>query len=157
MSNIIPELELSIGRHHYRITRMSAFDQMTVASEFRDVLIGLSMVRSDRPADMTDKEFDKVIDLMVMSRGGVSEEMRRRIVTICLGQITRREGQGYIKILAGPGQLQFDDIELSDISKLLFATFEHNKLLDFFGESPSASGQPKTTDNGQSLETEKTG
>ncbi len=88
MSNIIPELELSIGRHHYRITRMSAFDQMTVASEFRDVLIGLSMVRSDRPADMTDKEFDKVIDLMVMSRGGVSEEMRRRIVTICLGQIT---------------------------------------------------------------------
>jgi len=155
--SITQELELKVGAHEYRITRMSAFDAMTVASEFRDILIGLSMVRIDRPKDMTDKEFDKVIQMMTMSRGGVTEETRHRIVNICLSQVTRRSGQGYMKVLTSPMTFQFDDIELPDIAKLLYASFEHNKLLDFFGESPSESGQPKTTEDGQVSEMAKTG
>ena len=155
--SIVQELELPVGAHHYRISRMPAFDQMTVASEFRDILIGLSMVRADRPKDMTDKEYERATQFMIMSRGGVTEETRHRIVTICLSQITRRSGQGYMKIMNSPGVFQFDDIELPDIAKLLYASFEHNKLLDFFGESPSDSGQPKTTEDGLPSGTEKIG
>jgi hypothetical protein len=156
--SIVQELELEVGAHHYRIARMSAFDAMTVASEFRDILIGLSMVRTERPKEMTDKEYTQAVQFITMSRGNVTEEMRRRIVTICLSQVSRRSGQGYQKVLASPGTFQFDDIELPDIAKLLYASFEHNKLLDFFGESPSDSGPPKTTESlGQVSETEKTG
>lgn len=149
MAEIIPELDLPIGDHHYRLTRMSAFDQMTVASEYRDILIGLNMLRAERPKDMTDKDYDQATMFMIMSRGGVSEVTRHRIANICFSKVTRRSGAGYVPILPAQNQFQFADIGLPEMAKLLYATFELNKLLDFFGESPSDSGQTTTEVNGQ--------
>jgi hypothetical protein len=148
MSDIILELELKIGAHSYRIERMSVFDQMNVASEMRDILVGLAMLKRDRPKDMTDNDYYRTAQFMIMSRAGLSEEARTRIVNICFNQVSRRSGVGWQKILAAPGTMQFADIGLAEATRLLYASFEHNRFLDFFSESPSDLGGQATEDSG---------
>lgn len=147
--NIVLEMEVPIGKHIYRVGRMSVFDQMNIAADFRDILIGLAMMKAERPKDMKDAEFIKTTQMITLSRGGISPEVRNRVVTTCFRHITRRQVAGWSPILASEGMMQFDDIGLPDVAKLLFAVFEHNKLLDFFSESPSSSDGQGTDGNGQ--------
>jgi hypothetical protein len=152
------EKEVPIGAHKYRINRLPAFTQMNVATEYRDILVALAMLKRDRPKNMTDQEYDDAIKLIIMSRAGMTAERRTAVVSECLAHVVRHSGQGWSPILAVPGMFQFADIGLDEISKLLHETFEHNKLLDFFSVGPSALNGPKTQgDDGQLSNEERTG
>lgn len=158
------DMELPLGTHTYNISRMSAFDQMNVASECRDILVALAMLRQNRfkpePPDktskkkgdavkpMTDADYFRTAQFMIMSRAGLSFGAREQVVNLCLACVSRKERGGWQKVLAAPGVMQFDDIEIGDLSRILYAVFEHNKFLDFFSESPSDLGGQATTENG---------
>jgi hypothetical protein len=152
------ELEIKIGKNHYRASRLSIFEQMNMAAEFREVLAGLAMLKKERPKDMDDASYSKTVEFLMTARGGISPEVRERVMHRCFGAVTRRSGVGWQPIQTVEGVLQFSDIELPESVAIMYAVFEHNKLLDFFSASPSASdGQPKEAEAGLNLKTARTG
>lgn len=151
------EHETTIGGHKYRISRVSAFDQMALASDYRDILVGLAMIRRDRPKDMSNADYEQGVQYIMTARVGMSPEIRERVMNTCFAAILRHSGVGWQPVLSGPGVLQFADIGLPEMVKLMYAFFEHNKLIDFFSESPSDSGGQTTANAGRPFPTEKTG
>lgn len=151
----VAETQVTVGGHKYSITRMSVFDQMTVAADYRDILIGLAMLKKERPKEMKDADYDQAVHFMIASRGSMTPEVRGRAMSLCLGHVTRNSGVGWTGVLAAENTMQFDDIQMPEIVALLYAVFEHHKFLDFFSASPSSSGEQK--ENGQSSRTAKTG
>lgn len=141
MSDPLLEAEVPLGAHSYHVSRMSVFDQMSVAADYRDILIGLALMKNDRPKDMSDAEFLKAAHFIMASRAGMTPELRTSVVSLCLRHVSRKSATGWSPVMATSGVLQFNDIELPDLMTLLYAVFEHNKLLDFFSVSPSSSGE----------------
>lgn len=151
------ELETKIGSNYYRISRVSVFEAMNLASEFRDVLIGLAMLKKERPADMDDDTYTKTIEFIMTARGNLPSEVRERVMHRCFNAVSRRSGVGWQPIQTEQGTMQFADIDLPESVAIMYAVFEHNKLLDFFSVSPSASGPTKENEAGQSSNEAKTG
>lgn len=139
MTNFL-ETEVTIGEHKYRANRMSVFEQMDIASDYRDILIGLAFVKKDRPKDMTDDEYKKAVQFIMTSRGSMTPEARRRVMNTCLSKVIRQSGGSWAPVLSADSTLQFDDIELPAFITLVYTVMEHNKLIDFFSESPSTTG-----------------
>jgi hypothetical protein len=150
------EREVPVGSHRYRITRLSVFEQMNVAADCRDVLTALAIMKRDRPKGLTQADYDQAVQFILTSRGGMTPEVRSRVMNTCLRQITRTSGAGWQPILAADDVVQFTDIELPELVQLLYQTFDHNKFLDFFSASPSNLGQT-TGENGPPSGEEKTG
>jgi hypothetical protein len=135
---------------------MSVFDQMNVAADCRDILIALAMLKRDRPKKMKEADYNKAVSFIIASKAGMTPEVRERVINTCLGHVKRSGGVGWTPVLASEGTMQFDDIELSQIVTLLYAVFEHNRLIDFFSESPSdLDGQSE--ESGQASRMERTG
>jgi hypothetical protein len=141
----------TIGSKTYTVSRLSAFDQMHLIADARNILTGLALLKRDRPKTMKDGEYLQTVQMITSSLGGLPPETRERIWNMCLGVVKRRDGAiGFQSVLASPGQLQFADMELSTINRLIYAVFEHNRLLDFFFEGLSdTDGQRTTENNGQ--------
>jgi tail assembly chaperone len=149
--SIVPETELMIGSNRYRVSRMSVFEQFDVAADYRDILIGLSFVKRDRPPDMNQSDYDSAVQFIMSSRASLTPEIRTRVINTCLKYVARSGGGavGWAPVLAASQTLQFDDIDMPTIIKLMYAVFEHNKLIDFFSASPSSSGEQTTEKTGQ--------
>jgi hypothetical protein len=150
------ETELSLGNHKYRITRMSVFDQMQVASDFRDILVGLALLKRQRPKKMKDDAYNEALRMIIVSPAGIHPDTRQRVTSMCLRTILRQSNVGWQAIVASEDALQFDDIDLPELTKLLYAVFEHNKLLDFFSVSPSSLDGQKMIKDGSASEMERT-
>lgn len=149
---------VQIGSKTYAVGRLSAFDQMHLIADAREILTGLALLKANRPEDMPDDAFLKTAQLITASLGGLPTTTRERIWNMCLGIVKRRETVGFQPVLAAPGTTQFADIDPSTINQLLFTVFEHNKLLDFFSESLSVSGGQKTKEShGRNSKEAKTG
>lgn len=151
------ETTLKIKSKTYAVGRLSAFDQMHLIADARTILTGLALLKRDRPKEMTDENYLRTTRIITSSLGGLPPETRERVWNMCLGVVKRRETVGFQPVLALPGQLQFADINPSQIAQLLYAVFEHNRLLDFFSESLSDLDGQTTENNGQDLTMEKTG
>lgn len=151
------ETEVSVGGRKYLIGRLPAFDQMHLIADARNVLTGLALLKRDRPKEMSEKEFLNTAQVITMSVGTFPPETRERVWNLCLGQVKRQEKVGWQPVMASPGQMQFADMDPVTISRLLFAVFEHNKLLDFFFDGLSDSGQKTTGGDGQPSGEGKTG
>jgi hypothetical protein len=138
----------TIGSKTYTVSRLSAFDQMHLIADARNILTGLALLKRDRPKTMKDGEYLQTVKMITSSLGGLPPETRERIWNMCLGVVKRRDGAiGFQSVLASPGQLQFADMELSTINRLIYAVFEHNRLLDFFFEGLSDTDGQRTTEN----------
>ena len=142
------ETELTIGSHTYRVSRMSAFDQMHMIADARNIITGLALLKLNRPKEMDDKNYFLSAQQITMSVGQLPTDTRERVWNMCLSLVKRRETVGWQPVLASPGVMQFADIGPSALARLFLAVFEHNKLLDFFSESLSDS-DGQTTENGQ--------
>jgi hypothetical protein len=149
------ETEVPIGSKTYRVGRMSAFEQMHLIADCQTILSGLALLKRDRPKEMSHQDFANTIRLIVASTGRLPPEVRERVWGTCLRQVLRKEPGGWVPVMASADALQFTDIGPNEITVLIYAVFEHNKLLDFFSEGLSSSDRLKTTEgdgNGQRLE-----
>ena len=155
--NVIPELEFKVGPHYYRASRISVFEQMNLAAEFRDVLIGLALLKQDRPKDMDDTSYNKAVEFIMAARGSIPPDVRERVMHRCFAAVTRKSGVGWQSIQTLDGAVQFDDIRLPESVVIMYAVFDHNKLMDFFSVGPLASDGPKTEEAGRHSRTAKIG
>jgi hypothetical protein len=152
------ETTVQIESKTYAVGRLSAFDQMHLIADARSILTGLALLKRDRPKEMDDRSYLSTVGMITSSLGGLQPETRERIWNMCLGVVKQRGAVGFQPVLASAGQMQFADMDIHTITKLIYAVFEHNKLLDFFSEGLSGSDGPKTTEsNGQGSMEEKTG
>lgn len=147
--NAIIEKEVSVGQHRYRISRMSVFDQMNVVSDCRDILTALALMKRDRPKELSQADYDQAVRYIITSRGGMTPEVRSRMMNTCLSKVVRQSGAGWSPILASDDVMQFGDIELPEFVQLLYESFDHNRFLDFLSESPSNLDKPKAGEVGQ--------
>lgn len=158
MSEISPERLVPISGYSYQISRMSVFDQMSLATELRDIIIGLAMMRKSREPKMTDELYHMGTRFIIMSPARMAREERQAAYNLCLGVVKRRDGAvGWMPVLASQGQMQFQDIGLPEITRLIYEVIDHHRLLDFFYVSPSTSDGQTTEGNGSGLDGEKTG
>ncbi len=143
------ETEVTLGQHKYRVSRMSVFEQLDIAADYRDILLGLSLVKSERPKEMSDEEYKKTVQYIMTARGNMNPEIRHRVMNTCLSKVIRNSGVGWSPVLSANDTLQFEDIDLATFVMLVYTVLEHNRLIDFFAESPSITdGQTKTQEAG---------
>lgn len=151
------ERHFSIGGHEYRADRMTVFTQMHLASEFRDGLMGLALLKKNRPSKMSDKDFQEVICFTITGGGKfVSPEVLDRVMLRSLAVVFRKEINDMWAPVCPNGQMMFSDIELPDMVVMMYEVFDHNGLLDFFSVSPSTSAGQKPK-SGQRSHTERIG
>jgi hypothetical protein len=135
---------------------MSIFDQMSIAADCRDILIGLAFLKRDKPKDISEKDYFAAMKFIITSKAGMSPEVRNRVLNICFRHIKRNSGMGWAPILSAEGVAAFADIGPPEVVLLLYSTFDHNRLIDFFSDSPSSS-DGQTSESGQPSQTEKIG
>lgn len=137
-----PEVEFKVGVHSYLARRLSVFEQFHLASEFRDALIGLAVLKKDRPADLDDRSFIKAIEYILTGGSkNLTPEMRERVMHRCLSVVKRKienPGVGWTDIQLADGTLMYQDIHLPEMIAIMYQVIDHNGLLDFFFEGPSS-------------------
>jgi hypothetical protein len=158
---MVPELEFTVNSHKYRATRLSVFQQFNLAADFRDVLVGLAVLKKDRPKELDEKAFTKAIEFIVTGGSkALSPEIRERTMHLCLSVIARQvasPGVGWTAIQTADGVLTHQDIQLPEMIAIMYHVIDHNGLLDFFFEGPSTSDGPETEKSGPHSLTAKTG
>ena len=121
-----------------------------MAAELRQSLMLIALARADRDKNnaaekdprkhVTDDEFRKAVEsLLVAGAGGVSPEVRERVMRRCFSVTKRRSGTGWADLLNQQGGLMFEDVNLSASIEIMYHVFEHNGLLDFFVARPSTT------------------
>ena len=155
------EIEFKVGDHTYRAGRLSTFDQMNLAADFRDCLSGLAYLKKGRPAKVTDEQYAKTVEFIVTGgMSGLAAERRQRVINLCLSKVKRRaagKGIGWSDVVSAEGDLMFQDVGLGPLIAIMYRVFEHNGLLDFFLEGPSASDGPKEEETGSVSQMARTG
>ena len=148
-----------MGDHSYRAGLISTFDQLHVATEWRETLMSLSFMKRDRPPEMTDRTYSDSVAVVVA--GGLQrvDPASRERITLLLMSAVRRKGDGatgWFPLVVG-GQQAFQDVRLPQLIPILYNVIDHNGLLDFFSVGPLGSGGPRTIETGRSSQTGTTG
>lgn len=146
-----------VGDHTYTCNRISVFDQMHLASEFRNALLGIAQLKKARPASMSQETFEKGVQFLVTGGGAlVAPEVLDRVMGRCLRTVQRQvPGGQWSSVIGVDGVLMHEDISLSQMIVLMYHVFEHNGLLDFFSDSPFNLGGQEEKGSGRRSRTEK--
>lgn len=145
------EHEFPLDGHVYRAGRISTMDQLKVASQWRDVMLGLALAKKDRPPSVKDDEFRGAVNVVVAGGlGRYTDQCREEVTRILLSVVMRQqkgaEGVGWAPISAPDGSMMFQDIGLKQWIPMFYAVADHNGILDFFSDGLSKSaGGPKAT------------
>ena len=153
------EREFRVGDHSYRAGLISTFDQLHVATEWRETLMSLSFMKRDRPPEMTDRTYSDSVAVVVA--GGLQrvDPASRERITLLLMSAVKRKGDGatgWFPLVVG-GQQAFQDVRLPQLIPILYNVIDHNGLLDFFSVGPSDSRDGPEASSGPDSPTEKTG
>lgn len=142
-----PERVFETGGHAYRAGRLSTFQQFSVASQWREALVGLSMLKRERPPELDDAGFQEAVRLIFTGGTATMPDARREGVTNLLLSVVSRQqkghGGGWAKMLTPDGRLMFDDLDLPSLIHVLYEVLDHNRILDFFSAGPSPSSGPR--------------
>lgn len=146
------EHEFTLDGHTYRAGRISTMDQLKVASQWRDVMLGLALAKKDRPPAVTDEEFRGAMNVVVSGGlGRYADQCREEVTRILLSVVSRQQkgpdnGIGWAPISAPDGSMMFEDIGLRQWIPMFYKVADHNGILDFFSDGLSKSaGGPKAT------------
>lgn len=156
------EFEFPVDGHAYRAGRLSAFDQLHVASLWRDVLLGLALAKKERPRGMSDASFREAMGIVVTGGlGRLTNQTREEVSRLLFSVVTRRAkgvGVGWPPVAAPDGTLMHQDIQLPQMIPIFYAVLDHNGLLDFFSGGPSRQDGPRETEiDGPTSLTERAG
>lgn len=144
------EREFKVDDQTYRASRISVFDQLNVASQWREALMGLAMAKKNRPPEMGDAAFRETVAIVLTGALARVETSRREEVTQLLVSAVKRKGKGgktgvgWFSVAAPGGAAAFDDVQLPQLVSILYEVLDHNGLLDFFSVGPSASEEKPT-------------
>jgi len=141
------EREFVVDGHRYRAGRLDAFQQLDVASQWRDALLGLAFAKKNRQSEISDESYrDAVFVITTGALGHVTKQSRDEITRLGLSVVQRQQkeaGRGWSPVLAPGGGMMFQDMELPQIVQILYEVFDHNRIVDFFSGGPSDSQGPK--------------
>lgn len=140
--SIVPEKEFRVGAHLYRAARVDTFEQMNMASEFREALLNLALVKQGRKSDISDADFTKAVEFVITGGAArVQPEVRERVMRRCFRVVSQQQGVdgGWAPVMNAEGGLMFP-LELGQSVRIMYEVFDHNGLLDFFSDAPSTSG-----------------
>jgi len=157
--------QVTVCENVYNVGRLSTFQQMNLAADFRDGLQGLASLRQGRPENISDEKYAKTVQFIVT--GGlsvISPDRRLRVMSLCLSCVQRKMvgpqggGAGWGPMINQEGGLQYADVGPAQLVVLMYEMFEVNGLLDFFSEGPlDSEGPEKNQESGRDFQMGKTG
>ena len=111
---------LELNGHVYNIGTMTVFDQLQVARRIMPMSAILEAMTNDRNAgkDLTV--------LLMMVLGNLSDENHVYVVTKCLSQVSKLEGDKPAKITTPTGELMYAHIDLQTTVDLVTAVILEN-------------------------------
>ena len=146
----VTEAEFEVDGQTYRSTRMSVFDQQTVASKLGGVLLLMGSDEQDhskakKPKTApTDKKAPTEEDF-VRAFCALSGEMRKQdsdlVLGLCLSNVKRKEAGdiGWAPIRIDGGLIAFEDINLKEMLLIVWQVLKQHRIPDFFSVPRSPS------------------
>lgn len=125
--------EVEVGGHTYRLGKLDAMTQFHVS---RRIMPLITSLREDGASDL--------ITRVASALGRLSDEDSEYVIAKCLADCQRqRNGDTGWAPVFRVGQLMFDDIGMTGMMRLVWATLEGN-LSDFFTALPLGSAAGKS-------------
>jgi hypothetical protein len=172
--SIAQEFEFRVGQHVYRATPMSAFQQFEIARMLRNVLTGLALIEEEIVSE--NKRLAEegkpskpapgpraFVQLMCSMAGGLTKSESAESTSLCLASVQRQvgagQGVGWSPIQIAPGQLAYEDVDMSQMLEIVWHVLRSNGLIAFFSVSPSSSAttEPAAPRDGRDSRIRETG
>jgi hypothetical protein len=140
----VTEAEFEVDGNHYRATRLSVFDQQTIASKLGGVLLLMGDGAADEKAKKTP-----TAQHFVRAFCALSADMRKSdsdlVMGLCLSKVTRKQSGdlGWAPIRIDGGLVAFEDINLNEMLLIVWHVLKQHRIPDFFSEPPSTSKEAK--------------
>jgi hypothetical protein len=129
---------IEIGGARYSIERLSAFDQLHVATSLQSPLTWLAVLAKTAREEQKEPPGEaQFVKSMVSLMDGLSPEARDSAVRCCLGAVTRESGGAWARFMAPSGKPMFEDVDLREMMLLTYHVVQRNGLVDFFDASPA--------------------
>ena len=124
-------IEFEIGGNHYQAGKLDAFKQFHVARRLLPVMSSMkAALDSETVASLvagTGKvDMDKLLDPLADAVSSLKDEDCNYVLNTCLGVTSRQSGAGWQKVMASPGRLQFDDIDLGTMLAITMNVLQGN-------------------------------
>lgn len=123
--------DIEIDGQFYRVGTLSAFEQFHVSRRLAPLLSALGMAELE---SMTKPG----VNIAMLALGPMSEALAAMsnadadyVMHTCLKVCSRKQGDGYARVMPTVGRLQFEDINMAQMMQLIVATLKQN-LADFF-------------------------
>jgi hypothetical protein len=144
-------LEFEVNSHHYRATKLDAFQQWNVTRRLLPVIGGaadtflkaakaLSNGQDAKQAlaVLMETNPSNIIEPLTKALGEMTDVDSQFIITTCLSRVQRQQGSAWAAMVAANGQLMFGaDLDMVEMLSVVWKVIESN-LLSF------SSGQPET-------------
>ena len=127
-------VEVDVGEHVYRIGQMDVIKQFHVVRKLAPIIAAWLKSREDTQKE--DKE-SFLKDLMVPileAFGKMSVEDSEFILFTCLGVVSRKEGEKWVRMMNG-NRMQYADTPMPHLMRLAFEVIKEN-LAGFFITPP---------------------
>lgn len=140
-----------LNGHNYRIQRLDVFQCYDLASRLAPVC-GILAMSKDRAAMI--EGFPRALASLT---GGMSSDERRNSLHIALAAVSRVEGDSVVPVCVD-GVMQYQDIEMTDMLRLVCEVLVVNKIIDFFSV-PESKSTVETLDasQGSNMSSSRTG
>jgi|WetSurMetagenome_2_1015567.scaffolds.fasta_scaffold00191_7 hypothetical protein len=130
--------DFQINGETYQARKLSAMDQFHLGRKLAHVL---SFLAAQDDKTKLAEAFPRAFTAL---SGHISKEDMDEVTRTCWGAVSRRQPSGWAPV-APNGVLMFADIDdLKSMLTVMWNVLQTNGLIDFFAESPSASGAGTT-------------
>lgn len=129
---------VEIGGKEYSLPRINTFELFELTGRLTGMLALLSL-QEDRA--MVAAKFPQAFAALSNS---MTREDRDFVLQTCLRGVTRRGGKGepFTPIMSRGGDFMFEDIDMQTMLHIVWEVLERHRVIDFFSDSRSESGQP---------------
>jgi hypothetical protein len=130
--------EFTLNGETYQARKLSAMEQFHLGRKLAHVL---SFLAAQEDRTKLAEAFPRAFTAL---SGHIDQADVDAVFKACLGATSRRQPTGWVPV-APNGVLMFNDIDdLKSMLAIVWQVLQANGLIDFFGESPSASGTGTT-------------
>ena len=134
--------EFTINGETYQARKLPAMEQFGLGRRLAHVL---SFLAAQEDRTKLAETFPRAFTALSIH---ISQEDMDAAIKLCWGAVQRRQPTGWVPV-APNGVLMFADIDdMRSMLTIIWNVLQANGLIDFFGESPSASGTGTTAVNG---------
>lgn len=117
----------------YEVPRLDLFQQFDLTSKLSPILGVMSM---QKDVQTLERGFPQAFTAMV---GQMPREEKDAMISTIMSGVKRQETGGVWASVMVSGRMQYQDVDITVMLKILWAVIVEHKMVDFFSGDPSTS------------------